>query len=285
MRTCIRLAAFSLILGLLVGCGSTQQVRHNSPQQALQRGMEQYEEGDYERAIRYFQGVISYGRDTEYADEAQFYLARAHREQGSYLMAATEFKRFVDLYRGNPRVPQAEYQRALAYYELSPDYQLDQTNTRRAVQYFQLFIERNPNHELVSDAQNKIEELRAKLGHKKFEAGQLYEQRGLYRAAAHAYVSTFDQYPDTPWADDALLGAIRAYIEYSDRSVEGKQDDRLQQAIDYYNRLVQVFPNSPLLKQAETQYERARERLDRLNAQDDRSLAEGEDGSATSGTE
>jgi outer membrane protein assembly factor BamD len=98
-------------------------------------------------------------------------------------------------------------------------------------------------------------------------------------------VSTFDQYPDTPWADDALLGAIRAYIEYSDRSVEGKQDDRLQQAIDYYNRLVQVFPNSPLLKQAETQYERARERLDRLNAQDDRSLAEGEDGSATSGTE
>lgn len=236
--------------------------------------MEHFEDGDYERAQRYFRAVFQYGRGNEWADDAQFHLAASYREQGKHLLAANEFERFTQLYRTSQRVAQAEFERANAYYNLSPQYQLDQTDTRKAISFFQLFVERYPTHELVSEAQEKIRGLRAKLAHKKHEAASLYERREMWEAAAQTYENVFNTYPETPWADDALLGAIRSYVEYADRSVEKKQDDRYQKAIEHYNRLAQLFPNSPTLKEAEDLYAEADRKLRRLReASDDQSLA------------
>ncbi len=67
----------------------------------------------------------------------------------------------------------------------------------------------------------------------------------------------FDEYYDTTWADDALLGAIRAYTVFARQSVPAKQAERLREAISNYDRLLQIFPDSPLLKEAETAYTEA----------------------------
>jgi outer membrane protein assembly factor BamD len=82
----------------------------------------------------------------------------------------------------------------------------------------------------------------------------------------------FDQYPETAWADDALLGAIRSYIEYAAQSVPQRQAERLDKAIENYNRLTQVFPDSPLLQDAEGLYEEAQDRLEAI--QEQQSLAD-----------
>jgi len=272
------LAAF-LSLALLVvltGCSGSNRISHTSAEQAFQRGKAQYDDGDYDRAIRYFRGVFQYGRGSQWADDAQFYLANSYREQGKYLIAANEYERFSQLYRNNQRRPEAEYQRAMMYYKLSPRYQLDQSNSRRAISYFQLFIERNPRHELVADAQTKIDELRNKMARKQFEAGELYERRDMWEASALTFAGVFDSYPDTEWADDALLGAVRAYIEYADRSVRNKVDDRLEKAISNYERLTQVFPDSPLLGRAETLYQEAQSKLDAYEQEEAASNADSE---------
>lgn len=266
----------SLILAaalvVLAGCGGARQLQHGSAEDAYQQGMEHFENENYDRAIRYFRAVFSYGRAGEWADDAQLYIARAYRDNGQHRLAATEYQRFMQLYRNDDRVPVAEFERAMAFYRLSPPYQLDQTDSERALSAFQLFVSRYPNHELVPEAEAHIEELREKLAHKKFNAAGLYENRGMYRAAAVYYEGVFDQYPETAWADDALLGAIRSYIEYSARSVEQRQPERLQQAVEHYNRLVQVFPDSPLLGEAEALYEEAQEELAALEER--RSLAD-----------
>jgi len=273
----MRTRSTALLVALLivgVGCGGGGRLTYQSAQDAYQKGQQEYENGDYQRAIRYFRAVFQYGRGNEWADDAQYYLGAAYREQGRHLLAANEFKRYLQLYRNSERAPQVEYERAMAYYALSPQYQLDQTDTRTAISHFQLFIERYPNHEKADNARKRIAELRAKLARKKLAAAELYETREMWSAATETYEDVFDQYPDTPWADDALLGAIRSYIEYADRSVQNKQDDRLQQAIDHYNRLAQVFQDSPLLKRAEDLYAEARSKLDAIQqAQDDESLA------------
>ena len=97
----------------------------------------------------------------------------------------------------------------------------------------------------------------------------------MWQAATTVYERAFDQYPDTPWADDALLGAVRTYIRYADRSVQNKQADRYQKAIENYNRLTQLFPESDLLGQAESLYSEARSKLNDVQArEDDQSLAQ-----------
>jgi outer membrane protein assembly factor BamD len=246
------------------GCSGSGRLRYDSPQEAYQKGVELYERGKYQQAAEYFQAVFDFGRTHEWADDAQLYLARAYRANEQYILAASEYTRFVEIYRADPRVPEAEYERALAYYELSPNYELDQSDTERAIQYFTLFANRYPDHELFDEATARIAELRDKLAHKQFETAKLYERRELYEAAALSYEAVFDKYPDTAWADDALVGAIRAYIGFSDQSVLNRQAERLQFAVDNYERLIQIFPNSPLLKEGEQLYEQAVARLEAL---------------------
>jgi outer membrane protein assembly factor BamD len=171
--------------------------------------------------------------------------------------------------------PRAEFERANSYYLRSPMYRLDQSDSREAISLFRLFVDRYPNHELVPEAENKINELRAKLAHKKFAAGQLYERRDMWKAATTVYEEAFDQYPDTPWADNVLLGAVRTYIRFADRSVQEKQAERYQKAIENYNRLTQLFPESELLQKAEVLYSEARRKLDQAQDRDNaQSLAQ-----------
>ncbi|SHK54613.1 outer membrane protein assembly factor BamD [Rhodothermus profundi] len=264
-----------LVVGLLVaGCAGSGRLQHSSPQEAFERAMAFYNQGKYDRAIAYFKAVFTYGSMHEWAADAQFYLARAYYHNKEYLLAASEYERFIQIYQIDPRVPEAEYERAMCYYKLSPPYELDQTDTRKAIEAFQLFIDRYPNHELVDDATQKIRELRAKLARKQYEAGRLYERRELYEAAAVTYEAVFDTYPDTPWADDALLGAMRAYAAYARQSIRARQPERYRKVIELYERMLQIFPDSPLLRTAEALYAQARQQLEKLEA--NTSLARGQ---------
>lgn len=278
-----RLLSVATVLGLvlslgLVGCSGSNRITHSTPKQAYEKGMAQYEEANYDKAIRYFRAVFNYSRGNEWAPDAQFQLAMAQREQGKYIVAANEFKRFRQFYRNDPRVPRALYEQGRAHYAQSPRYNLDQTHTRRAISFFQLYIDRYPDHEYVPEAEEMVNELRAKLARKKYEAAELYERRRMWRAATETYKGVFDQYPDTPWADDALLGTVRSYVRYADRSIERKQADRYQSAIDYFSRLEQLFPESPLLKQAKPLRAEAERKLERVRAQQQESPSIAQDG-------
>jgi outer membrane protein assembly factor BamD len=268
MRLSVLVSTLSLLAFVgLVGCSGGNKIDANSPKQAYEKGMTAYEEGDYQDAVRYFQSVFNYGRGNEWAPDAQYQLALTHRKQGKHLVAANEFKRFTQLYRNNPKVPQAEFEQAKSYYLRSPRYHLDQTDTKKAIELFRLFIDRYPGHDKVAAAKTMINEMQAKLAHKQYDAAQLYERRDMWRAATESYRSLFDEYPETPWADDALLGALRSYVQYADRSVQNKQAERYQKALDQYAQLQQLFPESPLLDEAvdlkaeaERKLERVRER-------------------------
>ncbi len=262
-----RISSFAALAALVMlsACSGSGRVRYDTPREAVEKGIASYEAGKYDKAILYFQGAFDFGRTHEYAADAQLYLARAYRGNKDYLLAANEYTRFIQIFRSDPRVPEAEYELAMTYYDRSPAYQLDQTDTERAIEQFQLFLNRYPNHEKAADAEARIRELREKLAHKQYEAGKLYERRELFEAAAYSFEAAFDRFPDTQWADDALVGAMRAYLAFSDQSIRARQRERLQPAIEHYERLIQLFPDSPLLKEAEALYEQITERIKRLD--------------------
>ena len=137
-RTYLSMALLALLIAV-AGCSGSNRLQHRSPEDAYQQGMQRFESGNYDEAIRFFRAVFSYGRANDWADDAQLQLARAYRNNRQYRLAATEYRRFGELYRNDERVPIAEYERAMSFFELSPRYQLDQTDTRQALSLFQLF--------------------------------------------------------------------------------------------------------------------------------------------------
>lgn len=253
-------------LFLLAGCGSGGRIAYDTPQEAFGKGRALYEEGKYDAAVTYFQGVFSFGRTHQWAADAQLYLARTYRENKEYLLAANEYERFTKIYRSDPRLSEVNFEWAETYFFMSPPPALDQSDTKRAIQEFQLFLDRFPNDPLVDQAQEKIVELRTKLAEKQFATAKLYERRELFEASAISFEAVFDLYPDTPWAQPALVGAIKMYIAFSDQSIRSRQTERLQSAIKNYDRLTQIFEQSEHHEEAKAYYEDAKAKLQELGA-------------------
>ncbi len=255
-----------VLLLVVAGCAAGGRIQYESPREAFENGELYFAGQKYDRAIQYYRGVFDFGRTHEWASDAQLKLARAYRLNREFILAADEYANFVRLYRADPRVADAEFERAMTFYERSPSFELDQSETERGIEVFNVFLQRFPDHDSVAVATQRVRQLRDKLATKAFHGGGLYERRQLFEAAALSYEVVFEKYPDTPMADDALLGAIRCYIEFSNQSVAQRQPERLQKALDHYQRLLQLFPDSPLLKDAEVLYSRAAALMDEVTA-------------------
>lgn len=260
----LRLLTGALLILALTGCGSSSRLNYDTPQEAFEKGKEYFDQENYSRAIDYLQGAFDFGRTHQWAADAQIYLARAYRGNKDFLLAANEYTRFTQIYRSDDRVPDADYELALTYFDRSPEFDKDQTDTERAITQFRLFSSRYREHPLVLEAQHRIRELREKLARKQFEIARLYERRGMFEAAALSFDSVFDNYYDSIWADDALYGAMRMYLAYSEQSITARQVERLEMAIESYDRLIQIFPDSPIVRDAETLYLRINQQLEAL---------------------
>jgi outer membrane protein assembly factor BamD len=245
------------------GCGASR-IAATSAEDGYRKGAAYFERGRYSRAAEQLLTVFDFGRAHEWAPDAQFMLAEAYQNSGQYLLAANEFDRFSQLYSGDPRVEEAHFKRAVSYYHLSPTYELDQKDTEQAITYLRLYASMFPQGAHLEEAGKMIDELQSKLAHKLFAAAELYERQRQYESAALTFERVLDQYPNTEWAPKAMLGAIRAYLLYADFSIESLRPERLDKAIQTYERLIQIFPDDPVLKEAELLYERAIDGKQRL---------------------
>ena len=252
----IRSGLCALVVLAAAGCGGGPAT-FSSAQQAYDQGVEQAARGRHAVAIEAFRAALDFGRTSALADDAQLALARAYAADGQYLLAASEFTRFVEFYRTDPRIEQAAFERIQAYAALSPRYELDQTDTRQAIAYIRSFLQQYPGSSHVAEAEALSAELREKLALKQYESGTLYLRREYYDAAVIAYLDVLAEYPTSSYADDALAGAVEAQVAYAARSVPARQQERYRKALDLYDQLATLFPQSPALAQAQASYDRA----------------------------
>ncbi len=270
---------FFLLIGMITySCANKELIKPGEPiDSAYEKSMAFYEKGEYSDAAYGFDLVTRMGRGTNYAKEAQYLLADSYFQNRQYLLAASEFERFISYYPQDERREEVEFNRALSYYQQSPRYRLDQTPTMRAIELFQLFNTNYPNSEYVTESANKIDELRNKLARKNYESGQFYLRTLRYKAAAIYFDLTIDQYPESVWAEQSLLKIIETYLAYANQSIESKQLERFQLAVDNYEKFLQLFPQSNYRSEAEQYYLEANDQILRLKSLQGPSLTEGDD--------
>lgn len=255
------LVVFSFLF-LFTACQNDKLIkRGDTVDVAFGKAMALYEEEDFSEAADAFDTVTRLGRGTNYGQEAQYYLAESYYSGRRYLLAASEYDRFVSLYPQDPRRQDAEFKAAMSYYHQSPRYKLDQTSTRRAIERFQLFNNRFPDSELVPEAADRIDELRNKLARKSYEAAQFYVRTDRYRAANIYFDETIDQYPETEWAERSLVDQIQTYIAYADNSIIARQAERYSNAIETYEKFLQLFPDSEYRSEVENLHDEAQRKL------------------------
>lgn len=236
-----------LILAILLttACKDRSLIRPgDSIEVAFEKAMGLYEDQKYNEAADAFETVTRLGRGSDYAQAAQFFLAESYYNAKRYLSSSAEYERFLTFYPRDERKVEVEFKRAMSYYHLSPRYRLDQRDTRRAIDLFRLFNNNYPDSEYVTESAQKIDELRNKLARKYFEAADFYNITENYEAAIVYYSITIDQYPESKWAEEALFSQIKAYLDYADNSIQSKQIERYEGAVEGYEKFIQLFPRS-----------------------------------------
>ncbi len=247
-----------LILITVAACGSRHTIQPgDSVDVAFEKAMGLYERERFSQAADAFEVVLSIARGTDIAADAQYYLAKSHYHNRSFLLAASEFRRFARNYTTDERRQEAEFLEAYSHYRMSPRYNLDQTETYNALNRFQLFTTRYPDSELAEEAVEYMDELRDKLAKKKFRAAEMYFRIREYRSAALYFELTVENYPESRWAERALVNQIQSYVEYAENSVRDRQQERFESAVDAYQRYVQIFPRGENRARAEEYYDRA----------------------------
>lgn len=272
MRFFILLIAVVLSIG---ACANKNIIRPGDTlEEAFEKAKVQFEKGKYAEAASSFETVLSMGRGTAIAEEAQYMLAESYFENGEFLMASSEYERFLSYYPRSEIREEIAFKEAYCFYELSPRYKLDQSETNQSIEKLQLFMNRYPNSAYVDSSVVLIDIMRDKLARKSFETAKLYKRLMYYEAAAIYFGITLDRFPETKYSELSLVEQAHSYVLLATNSVPTKKVERFEKVISTYEKYIQIFPTGKnrivieeYLDQAKVGIKEAKEYLDRINPQ------------------
>lgn len=253
----VLIVLWALALG---ACSSEELIEQLSPQARFDLAMKYFQEEDYVTAEKEFRVVVLQFQGTALADDAQFYLGECQYMREQYILAAYEYEVLLRTMPTSEYVPRARFRRAMCYYNQSRESYRDQTETKKAIDEFQAFLEYHPTDTLAREAAEKIQELNTKLAKKEFDNGILYMKMEHYKAAIIYFDFVLERFHDTPYAEQAQLKKAEAFL------LRKRPTDALAE-IDRY---LQRYPNGNHRNEAQKLREAILQRLN--SSKDDSSV-------------
>lgn len=233
MRKTLGWLALSGLLFLAGACKSSfEQVRTSgNPDLILKKAFEYYEKEEYLRAQTLFELILNNIVGRPEAEKANYYYSYTHYHLKQYLLAAYYFKNFSNTFLNSQYREEAAFMSAYSNYQLSPTYRLDQSNTQKAIEEFQLFVNLFPKSQRVAECNNLIDELRRKLEEKAFAEGELYFNLKQYQSAVISFDNLLRDYPESPDVERVRYLIAKASYLLSENSVVEKKMDRYSETV------------------------------------------------------
>jgi outer membrane protein assembly factor BamD len=205
-------------------------------------GLQKYEEGEWDDAIRSLDRLLASFGSSELLPAARLLVANARFSKGDLLTARSDYQRFLDRYPGHTDASRAALGVCRSLAELSPVPQRDQNYTNDAVATCRNVVLDYGGTPEAQEAAEISNQMRLKLAEKEFLNADYYLRRKLYDSAIKYFEFVVRLYPETQWAPRALLGIYRSNlaIGYEDLAEEAR------------DRLLRDYPDSPAASEVRT---------------------------------
>lgn len=197
-----------------------------------------YDKGKYEKAIRLFEQIAPSYKGKPQAERMFYMYAQSYYKTEQYYLAGYQFESFASSYPKSEKVEEAAYLGALCFSKLSPRYTLDQTDTEKAIEKLQTFIDRYPNSTYLPEANKIVKELRGKIEKKYFENAKQFNTISDYKAALVALENYLSDFPGTPYKEEALYYKLDSAYKLAINSIPSKMEERLNNAKTIYSSLM-----------------------------------------------
>lgn len=221
------LLVLALLCGaLLTSCGgSDEALKSMSTEEHYKKGMAALEDKDYEKAKEQFEVILLQDPASEFADDAQFHLGETHYRNKEYRLAAFHYSRVLKDFPSSPYYKRALFLTGECYYEVSAQYEREQTQTENAITQYRAFVQFFPSDSLAQVAQTRIVDMRTKLAHRDYSVASQYLDRDEYKAAELYFQRVIDRYPDTEYYAKALQGReeVRGHLGTTEDKSLSKQ--------------------------------------------------------------
>jgi outer membrane protein assembly factor BamD len=239
---------------LFASCASkfTKIVKSTDYEYKLKMAEKYYAEKKYTQAQVLFEDLFPILKGTPRFEDLYYKYAYTAYNLKDYMNAENLFKTFVETFPNSPKAEEADFMRAYSFYKQSPKAELDQTNTYKAMGQMQAFINTHPTSPRVPEATSIIDESRKKIEGKEFKNAELYYNLGYYKAAAIAFNTIIDDFPDSQSGDEYKMMVIKSYFLYASNSIEEKQPERFEKVISECIDFTDRFPDSKFAKTVET---------------------------------
>lgn len=218
----------------------------------LKTADEYYAKGNYGKAEALYMELFPVYKGTDKFEDLYYKYAYCSYYQENYGDAANLFKGFLEVFPISKNAEDVSYMYAYCFFRQAPRVELEQVNTLKAMGLMQTFINTHPNSKRIPEANKVIEKGHQKLELKEYNAAALYFKISQYRAAAISFNTLLNNYPESPKADMYKLMSIKAYYQFAKLSISSKQEERYSKVVSEYNDFTDRFPDSKLLKEAES---------------------------------
>jgi outer membrane protein assembly factor BamD len=240
-----RLHIVLIILVLLSSCGEYEKLLKSTDFDLKKtKAKEYYDKGEYVKTTEILTQILPRFRATDEAEELNWMNAQSYFGMKDYFMAGSTFKTFIEQFPFGKHAEEANYLAAVCDYNISARPELDQENTRNAIEGFNIFLNKFPNSLKVEDCKKRITDLQDKLVEKSYLSAKLYYDMDQYKAAVVALTNSLKEFANTKYREKMMYLKLNSLFQYAELSYKIKQKERYQATLDDYYSFMEEFPKS-----------------------------------------
>ncbi len=257
---------FVFLLIAVSSCKSSfEKIRtSNDPEKILIEANKYYDDEKYMNAQILYEIILPYYKGKKEADDIYYKFAYTYYNLKDYLVASHYFKSFASSFANSPKKEEALYMTAYSEYMMSPNRKLEQSQSEKAIEDFQIFVNTYPSSDRVEKCNQLIDELRQKMEEKEYDQGQLYYNLGRYVSAVVAFENMLKEFPETKKEEDVRFMILKSSYNYAKNSVLEKRIERYEDTISKYNSFIKRYPQSKDKNKAEKIYQNSLNEINKI---------------------
>ncbi len=247
MKKAVFIAIFACLIVMIgTGCRGTQtEIAPDlaSSVENLFNAGEQFAKKDPEKARTYFRLVIDSFPKSFYAQRAKLAIADTYYDkgdEGSMIIAASEYREFITLFPLSPSASYAQYRLAMTYFRKALSPGRDQTKTKLALAEFKKVVTNFPLSEQVAESREKIKECEERLAGHNLTIGVHYYKVYALKASTTRLADILTQYPYFSKMDRVYFYLGDSYVRWN----------KFEEATPFLRKLITDYPESKYTKRA-----------------------------------
>jgi outer membrane protein assembly factor BamD len=265
------LACFLVSSLLLFSCGEYQKaLNKGTAEEQYKIAIKLYESKKFGKALRLFEKITPTYRGKPQMERIQFMVAQSNFNEKNYSISGYYFDRFAKNYPKSSKKEEAAFLSAYSYKLASPVFSKDPTDTNKALESFQSFINDYPDAEKIPEANKHYKELRYKMQKKYFEIAKTYYRTAdydlrNYKAAIQAFDNLLSDYLGSEFKEEALYYRLKAAHDFVLKSTDRRKAERIKDAIEAHEKLMRNYPETQYLEESDEMYATLKEEETRIN--------------------